>query len=115
MPLKTFLNETVIPYEIDDVTRLIIDSHNTMAFEPIRHFTVGELRDWLLSDVADTLTLQNLATGLTPEMVAAVSKLMRNQDLIAVAQKCEVITHFRNTIGLKGCLSAPYVEFDQEF
>ncbi len=105
VPLKTFLNEAVIPYEIDDVTRLIIDTHNTTAFEPISHFTVGELRDWLLSDVADTITLQNLATGLTPEMVAAVSKLMRNQDLIAVAQKCEVITHFRNTIGLKGCLS----------
>ena len=106
VPLKTFLNEAVIPYEIDDVTRLIIDAHNATAFEPVSHFTVGELRDWLLSDVADTITLQNLAMGLTPEMVAAVSKLMRNQDLISVAQKCEVITHFRNTIGLKGCLSA---------
>ncbi len=106
VPLKTFLHEAVIPYEIDDVTRLIMDEHNTTAFEPVSHFTVGELRDWLLSDVADTVTLQHLTTGLTPEMVAAVSKLMRNQDLIAVAQKCEVITRFRNTIGLKGCLSA---------
>ena len=106
VPLKTFLTEAVIPYEMDDVTRLIVDTHDATAFEPVSSFTVGELRDWLLSDVADTATLQNLAMGLTPEMVAAVSKLMRNQDLIAVAQKCEVITHFRNTIGLKGCLSA---------
>jgi ethanolamine ammonia-lyase large subunit len=105
VPLKTFLNEAVIPYETDDVTRLIIDTHDATAFEPISHLTVGELRDWLLNDAADTVTLQNLATGLTPEMVAAVSKLMRNQDLISVAQKCEVITHFRNTIGLKNCLS----------
>lgn len=105
VPLKTFLNEAVIPYETDDVTRLIIDTHNATAFEPISHLTVGELRDWLLNDDAHTVTLQNLATGLTPEMVAAVSKLMRNQDLISVAQKCEVITYFRNTIGLKNCLS----------
>ena len=104
-PLKTFLNEAVIPYEHDEITRLIIDSHNAVAFAPISHFTVGELRDWLLSDAADTLTLQQLATGLTPEMVAAVCKLMRNQDLILVAKKCEVITRFRNTIGLKGRFS----------
>jgi ethanolamine ammonia-lyase large subunit len=106
VPLQTFLNEAIIPYEADDVTRLIIDTHNAEIFKTISHFTVGELRDWLLSDEADTKTLQHLATGLTPEMVAAVSKLMRNQDLISVAQKCEVITHFRNTLGLKGCLSA---------
>jgi ethanolamine ammonia-lyase large subunit len=105
VPLKTFLNEAIIPYEKDEITRLIIDMHNAEIFKSISHFTVGELRDWLLSDEADTQTLQQLATGLTPEMVAAVSKLMRNQDLISVAQKCEVITHFRNTLGLKGCLS----------
>ena len=105
VPLKTFLNEAVIPYEEDDVTRLIIDNHNVQAFKPISHFTVGQLRDWLLSDEADTVTLQSLAMALTPEMVAAVSKLMRNQDLIAVSQKCEVITRFRNTLGLKGHLS----------
>jgi ethanolamine ammonia-lyase large subunit len=105
VPLTTFLNEAVIPYEADDVTRLIIDKHDAESFKSISHFTVGELRDWLLSDKADTLILQNLAAALTPEMVAAVSKLMRNQDLISVAQKCEVVTHFRNTLGLKGCLS----------
>ena len=86
VPLKTFLNEAIIPYEEDDVTRLIMDNHNAHLFEPISHFTVGQLRDWLLSDEADTVTLQNLAMSLTPAMVAAVSKLMRNHDFIAVAQ-----------------------------
>ncbi len=105
VPLTTFLNEAVIPYETDDVTRLIIDNHNKTAFAPISHFTVGDLRDWLLSDEADTVTLQQLAPGLTPEMVSGVSKLMRNQDLILVAKKCEVITRFRNTQGLSGHLS----------
>jgi len=105
VPLKNFLQEAVIPYEQDEVTRLIIDSHNAAAFAPIAHFTTGQFRDWLLSDDADALALQQLAPGLTPEMVAAVSKLMRNQDLISVARKCEVITRFRNTLGLKGRLS----------
>ena len=105
LPLTTFLNEAVIPYEADDVTRLIIDTHDKIAFAPISHFTVGDLRDWLLSDEADTATLLQLAPGLTPEMVAAVSKLMRNQDLILGAKKCEVVTRFRNTIGLRGHLS----------
>lgn len=105
VPLKNFLKEAVIPYEQDEVTRLIIDSHNTAAFAPIAHFTTGQFRDWLLSDNADGVTLQQLAPGLTPEIVAAVSKLMRNQDLISVARKCEVITKFRNTLGLKGRLS----------
>src|SRR5215470_16230573 len=82
VPLKAFLNETIIPYEKDEVTRLIIDTHDTNAFAPVRHLTVGELRDWLLSDDADEFILQRLANGLTPEMVAAVCKLMRNQDLI---------------------------------
>jgi ethanolamine ammonia-lyase large subunit len=105
VPLKDFLQDTIIPYEADEITRLIIDSHDTIAFEPIAHLTVGEFRDWLLGDDINTPTLQNLKWGLTPEMVAAVSKLMRNQDLIAVAQKCEVVTKFRNTIGLKGHFS----------
>ena len=103
--LKTFLKEPVIPYETDAITRLIIDTHDAVAFSPIAHFTVGDLRNWLLSDEADTATLQKLAEAFTPEMVAAVCKLMRNQDLIYVAQKCEVITRFRNTIGLKGRMS----------
>lgn len=105
LPLKTFLNETVVPYESDEVTRLIIDTHHTDAFAPVSHLTVGELRDFLLAHSTTTQTLRQLSRGLTPEMVAAVTKLMRNQDLIAVAAKCEVITRFRNTIGLRGRLS----------
>ena len=105
IPLKTFLTEAVIPYETDAITRLIMDSHDAAIFSPISHFTVGDLRNWLLCDEADTPTLQVLQYAFTPEMIAAVSKLMRNQDLIYVAQKCEVITRFRNTIGLKGCIS----------
>ena len=105
VPLKTFLNEPAVPYEKDEVTRLIIDEHNNEAFAPISHFTAGDLRDWLLSDEADTHTISLVSSGVTPEMAAAVSKLMRNQDLIYVASKCSVITKFRNTIGLKGRLS----------
>lgn len=105
VPLKTFLQEALVPYETDEITRLIIDTHNLNAFARISHMTVGEWRDWLLGDEADTAALQQLAPGITPEMTAAVSKLMRNQDLISVARKCEVVTKFRNTIGLKGRLS----------
>ncbi|QEW23273.1 Ethanolamine ammonia-lyase heavy chain (plasmid) [Paracoccaceae bacterium] len=105
LPLVEFLNEALIPYETDEVTRLIIDSHDKAAFAPLASMTVGDLRDWLLSDAADARALARVAKGLTPEMVAAVSKLMRNQDLIAVARKCEVITRFRNTIGGAGRLS----------
>jgi ethanolamine ammonia-lyase large subunit len=105
VPLKTFLNEVVIPYEKDEVTRLIIDSHDTTAFETVSHLTIGDFCDWLLSDYTDCDTLRSISAGITPEMAAAVSKLMRNQDLIAVAKKCEVVTRFRNTIGLKGHFS----------
>ena len=105
VPLRTFLTEVIIPYEKDEVTRLIIDSHDEHAFTTVSHLTVGELRDWLLSDETDLSVLKNIEAGLMPEMVAAVSKLMGNQDLIAVAKKCEVITRFRNTIGLKGHFS----------
>lgn len=105
VPLKQFLQEAIIPYEQDEVTRLIIDTHDENAFAPVSSFTVGELRDWLLSDEVDTSVLSNLRYGLTPEMVAAVSKLMRNQDLILVAQKTSVITRFRNTLGMKGRFS----------
>ena len=105
LPLKEFLDVALIPYETDEVTRLIFDSHDENAFTAVSHLTVGGFRDWLLSYEADSTALQNLAPGLTPEMVAAVSKLMRNQDLIAVARKCEVVTKFRNTVGLPGRLS----------
>ncbi|RMC93297.1 ethanolamine ammonia-lyase subunit EutB [Aquitalea palustris] len=102
VPLLTFLNELLIPYEQDEISRLIIDSHDAHAFAPIRHLTVGGLRDWLLSDAASSSMLASIAPGLTPEMVSAVSKLMRNQDLVWVASKCRVITRFRNTQGLPG-------------
>ena len=105
VPLTRFLNECVVPYEEDEVTRLIIDTHDADAFAPVRAFTVGQLRDWLLTEAADTNALAALAPGLTPEMVAAVSKLMRLQDLILVASKCRVVTRFRNTIGLPGTFS----------
>ncbi|WP_410210533.1 ethanolamine ammonia-lyase subunit EutB [Aquirhabdus sp.] len=105
LPLKTFLNVALIPYESDEVTRLIMDSHDALAFAPVSHLTVGGFRDWLLSHQANTQALTALADGLTPEMVAAVSKIMRNQDLIAVATKCQVITRFRNTLGLPNTLA----------
>ncbi|MBC3785893.1 ethanolamine ammonia-lyase subunit EutB [Spirosoma utsteinense] len=105
LPVTTFLNEAVVPYETDEVTRLIIDTHNATAFALIRHLTVGGFRDFLLADSTTTATLTRLSPGLTPELVAAVSKLMRNQDLITVSAKCEVVTRFRNTIGLRGRLS----------
>ncbi len=105
LPLSTFLNEAVVPYESDEVSRLIIDSHDKVAFAPVAHLTVGGLRDWLLSDEATTAVLTALAPGLTPEMAAAVSKISRLQDLMIVAAKCSVVTRFRNTIGLAGHLS----------
>ena len=105
LPLKAFLQQTVIPYEDDEVTRLIIDTHDMEAFDPISHLTVGDFRNWLLSEKADSDTLYKIRLGLTPEMVAAVSKIMRNQDLIAISRKCHVKTAFRNTIGLPGKLS----------
>jgi len=106
VPLKTFLQDVLIPYEHDEVTRLIIDSHNAQAFSEISALTVGDFRNWLLLDTTDTATLTRVAAGITPEMAAAVSKLMRNQDLILVAKKCSVITAFRNTIGLPGHISS---------
>lgn len=105
LPLRTFLTTDLVPYEADEVTRLIMDSHDGTAFAPVAHMTVGQFRDWLLSDAADGAALAALAPGLTPEMVAATSKLMRNQDLIAVARKCQVVTRFRTSIGLPGRLS----------
>ena len=106
LPVAHFLSEHVVPYESDEVTRLIVDTHDPAAFAPIGSFTIGELRNWLLSDEATPDRLTALAPGLTPEMAAAVSKLMRVQDLIAVARKIRVVTRFRTTVGLKGRLSA---------
>lgn len=105
LPLRSFLHEALIPYEQDEVTRLIVDTHDAVAFAPIASLTVGEFRDWLCSEAATTEVLARLAPGVTPEMAAAVSKLMRNQDLILVARKCSVVTRFRNTIGLPGRLA----------
>ncbi len=106
LPLAVFLSETVVPYEEDEVTRLIFDTHDVNAFAPVRSLTVGEFRDWLLSDDATPERIAALAPGLTPEMAAAVSKLMRVQDLIAAAAKIRVVTQFRTTVGLPGHLSA---------
>ena len=105
VPLRRFLDEALIPYEIDEVTRLIMDRHDPVAFAPISHLTVGDFRNWLLLGSTDSEMLASVAAGITPEMAAAVCKLMRNQDLILVARKCRVITKFRNTIGLPGHMS----------
>jgi ethanolamine ammonia-lyase large subunit len=106
LPLRAFLDEALIPYEDDEITRLIVDTHDRDAFAPVAAMSVGEFRDWLLSYEAGGAALSALAAGLTPEMVAAVSKLMRNADLIAVAAKCRVVTRFRSTLGLPGCLGS---------
>lgn len=105
VPLKQFLTEALIPYEQDEVTRLIVDSHDRAAFAPVSHLTVGGFRDWLLGDDATEVSLKALAPGLTPEIAAAVSKIMRVQDLVLVAQKIRVVTRFRNTVGLRGRMS----------
>jgi ethanolamine ammonia-lyase large subunit len=105
LPLQTFLEQPLVPYESDEVTRLILDSHDAAAFAPVRGMSVGGFRDWLLSDQADSAALTALAPGITPEMAAAASKLMRNQDLILAARKCSVVTRFRNTLGLPGRLA----------
>ena len=106
LPLKTFLSETVIPYEADEITRLIIDNHNNETFKLISSFTVGMFRDFLMSESANQATLHLLENAITPEMAAAVSKIMRNQDLVLAAQKIRVVTRFRNTIGLAGHFSS---------
>ena len=105
VPLRHFLSDTVIPYECDEITRLIVDSHDPTVFVRLSGMTVGDFRDWLLNDQVDTTMLCSIANGITPEMVAAVSKIMRIQDLIMVAAKCRTVTKFRNTIGLKGRFS----------
>jgi ethanolamine ammonia-lyase large subunit len=105
VPLSRFLDEAVVPYETDEITRLIIDTHDRAAFAPVAHLTVGDFRDWLLSYEVDDIVLRALAPGLTPEMVAAVSKLMRIQDMVLVARKVRVVTAFRDTLGLPGRLS----------
>jgi ethanolamine ammonia-lyase large subunit len=105
VPLATFLDEAVVPYETDEITRLIIGTHDAQAFATVRHLTVGDFRDWLLSYDVDEAVLRALAPGLTPEMVAAVSKLMRIQDMVLVSRKVRVVTAFRDTLGLPGRLS----------
>jgi ethanolamine ammonia-lyase large subunit len=105
LPLDRLLQESVVPYETDEVTRLIVDGHDRQAFAAIAHLTVGGFRDWLLSDEATTPALATLAPGVTPEMAAAVSKISRLQDLMVMAAKCSVVTRFRDTVGLPGRLS----------
>src|SRR6266849_3638220 len=105
LSLDRFLREVIVPYESDEVTRLILDTHDAHAFAAVSSFAVGEFRDWLLSDQATGEVLAGLAPGVTPEMAAAVSKLMPAQDLVAVARKIRVVTRFRTTVGLPGRLS----------
>ena len=105
IPLKQFLEEPLVPYETDEVTRLILDQHNAPAFSAISGLSVGQFREWLLDYETNSTTLSAVAPGITPEMAAAVCKLMSNQDLILAAQKCRVVTAFRCTIGLPGRLS----------
>ncbi len=101
VPLKTILDNPPIAYELDEVTRLIVDRHDSAAFAAISHLTVGDFRNWLLAESCDSATLAHTAPGITPEMAAAVSKIMRVQDLVLVARKCRVVTSFRNTLGLE--------------
>src|SRR3984893_7697171 len=105
LPLATFLNMPTVPYETDEITRLIIDTHDKAALAPVAHLTVGGLRDWLLSDAATPDALAGLASGVTPEMAAAVAKISRLQDLMVMAARCAVVTRFRDTVGLPGRLS----------
>ncbi|MGR9037861.1 MAG: ethanolamine ammonia-lyase subunit EutB, partial [Gammaproteobacteria bacterium] len=102
VPLHQFIEEPLVPPESDEVSKLILERHDSSAFAPVASLTVGEFRDWLLSGTGD---FSELSPGLTPEMAAAVSKIMRNQDLISVARRCRVVTRFRNTLGLPGRLS----------
>ena len=106
LPLRIFLSEAVVPYEADEVTRLIIDTHDTVAFAPVAHLTVGDFRNWLLAYETDGATLAAVAPGITPEMAAAVSKIMRIQDMVLVAQKARVTSRFRTTLGLPGRLAS---------
>jgi ethanolamine ammonia-lyase large subunit len=105
LPLATLLDAPAVPYETDEVTRFIIDTHDKAALAPVAHLTVGGFRDWLLSDAATPDALAGLAPGMTPEMAAAVAKISRLQDLMVMAAKCQVVTSFRNTLGLPGRLS----------
>ena len=105
LPLRRFLEEPLTDPSLDEITQLIFDQHDPRAFSAIAHLTVGGFRDWLLSDQASEAALEALRFGLTPEMVAATSKLMRNQDLVLVARKARVRSAFRTTLGLPGRLS----------
>ena len=105
LTLDTFLKNPLIPYEMDEVTRLIFDTHDSENFKKITHFTIGDFRNYLLEYSTQKEELQNIKFAITPEMAAAVSKIMSIQDMILVSSKCEVVTKFRNTIGLKGRLA----------
>src|SRR3954466_157264 len=104
-PLERFLNELLIPYEDNEVSRLIMNEHDAAAFSAVKGMSVGEFREWLLAYETTEVELAKVARGLTPEMVAAVSKICRNQDLILIAKKCRVVTRYRNTLGLAGRVS----------
>jgi ethanolamine ammonia-lyase large subunit len=105
VPLSAFLSQHLVAPERDEVTRLALEDHDAAAFATVRHLTVGDFRDWLLDYATDGAALAALAPGLLPEMAAAVSKLMRIQDMVLVASKIRVVSRFRGTLGLPGRLS----------
>jgi ethanolamine ammonia-lyase large subunit len=104
LPLIDLLNNPLIPPETDEVSRLILESHDLSAFAPLRSMTVGQFREFLLDNQTTEADLKSLKWGITPEMAAAVAKLMSNKDLVLAAAKIRNITRCRNTLGERGVL-----------
>ena len=102
--LEEVLSQPVIDPDVDEVSRLILDSHDRAAFAPLASQTVGEFREWLLDDATDAGRLRFSQAGITPEMAAAVAKLMSNKDLVLAAAKIRNVTRCRNTLGERGVL-----------
>lgn len=96
----------VIPYEEDEITRIVEDTLDPAAYGAVSHLTVGQFREWLLEATTDGETIRSISPGLTPEMVAAVAKLCSNMDLMTIGKKCEVVVRANNTLGLPGRMSS---------
>ncbi len=106
VPLEILRQHPVVPYEEDEVTRVIQDAVNETIYNEIKGWTVGEFREWILADTTTTTMIRRVSNGLTAEMVAAVTKLMSNMDLMYGASKIRFTAHCNNTIGLKGTLAS---------
>ncbi|HEY2115856.1 MAG TPA: ethanolamine ammonia-lyase subunit EutB [Candidatus Angelobacter sp.] len=104
LPLQEIVQNPLVPPEEDDVTRLILETHDRQTFSTIKSMTVGELREFILGDEADESALNKLHWAITPEIAAAVAKLMSNKDLVLAANKIRVVTQCRNTMGERGVL-----------